>query len=264
VVVLVNALINRSLITYLWGYAETGRFSLAYDLGARIINALGLSFDFIFFQFAVRRQHQLGRAQAQMQLKDNLTLLLAVLMPACCGLWLVLPALEASLIAQDFHSSFALYLSLLLPGFFCLALAQFGLNPLFQIDHRTLPICGAALLGLISNGVLLLLFFDHLDGAMMAIIQSVSSVVVMMALGLMAMRSRTQWPEWHAIAHIMCGCIIMTVALWPLRYWHAGLPLLMVEIAAGACLYLLYLWFVNFAGLRAIVQNIALNFGRHS
>jgi len=244
------ALMNRSFISIMFNYSETGQFSLPYDLGVRLFNALGLSFDFMFFQIAVRHDDIYGRAKAQEQLRLNLTYLTALLTPAFVGLWLIMPALEETFITTAFHDSFAVILSLLLPGFYCSILAQYGINPFFQMAHRTSPIIMAALIGLITNIIFLAWGGDHLAISDVALIQSCASFVTLITLAFIALRQNKLWTSWRDLCFILAGIILMSCALWPLRSVHTGAFMLLSEIILGMSIYGLFLWAVNFRDVR--------------
>jgi O-antigen/teichoic acid export membrane protein len=78
-------LANRALITHLHGFAETGQFSLPYDLGLRAVLAIGSAMDVLLFQMAVRAHETHGMDRAKAQIARNMTMVMAVLVPACVG-----------------------------------------------------------------------------------------------------------------------------------------------------------------------------------
>ena len=59
--------INRSLVAKYYGFAETGQFSLAFDLGLRAVQAIGSALDVLLFQIAVAAldTHGVDKAKAQ-------------------------------------------------------------------------------------------------------------------------------------------------------------------------------------------------------
>jgi O-antigen/teichoic acid export membrane protein len=77
---------DRAEITHLHGFAETGQFSLAYDLGLRAVLAIAEAMDVLLFQMAVRAHETHGMDRANAQLARNMTMVIAVLVPACAGI----------------------------------------------------------------------------------------------------------------------------------------------------------------------------------
>ena len=60
-------LANRSIIAVLYGFSETGQFSLAYDLGSKAIQAIGSTLDVVLFQIAVATHDRTGAGHAKAQ-----------------------------------------------------------------------------------------------------------------------------------------------------------------------------------------------------
>ena len=87
-------LANRSILAILDGFSETGQFSLAYDFGTKAIQAIGSALDIVLFQIAVATHELHGPAQARRQIARNMTIVIAMVLPACTGLWLILPSIE--------------------------------------------------------------------------------------------------------------------------------------------------------------------------
>jgi O-antigen/teichoic acid export membrane protein len=99
-------LANRALITHLYGFAETGQFSLAYDLGLRAVLALGSAMDVFLFQMAVRAHGTHGLDRAKAQIARNMTMVIAVLVPACAGIWATLPSIEQLIVPLQYRGPF--------------------------------------------------------------------------------------------------------------------------------------------------------------
>ena len=139
-------LANRELAARFFGFAETGRFALAYDLGLRAVSALGSALDVLLFQIAVRAHdlHGAGR-RARRRSPATWPWSSPFSLPACVGLWIVLPSVEVLIVPQAYRGPFAHFLDLMLPGLFCFGLGQFALNAIFQIARKTLPVVLAAL-----------------------------------------------------------------------------------------------------------------------
>ncbi len=146
-------LANRDLAARFFGFAETGRFALAYDLGLRAIQAIGSALDVLLFQIAVRAHDSHGEDIAKAQVARNIAIVFAILAPASVGLWLVLPSVEVLIVPQAFRGPFAHFLGLMLPGLFCYGMTQFAIHPIFQIARKTLPLVMAALAACLADPV---------------------------------------------------------------------------------------------------------------
>ena len=79
---------------------------------------------------------------------------MAVLLPACLGVWLTLPSIEALIVPGAYRGPFRHFLTLMLPGLFAMTYALFAINPIFQIANRTAPIIAAALIGCFADAAL--------------------------------------------------------------------------------------------------------------
>src|SRR5207237_387728 len=119
-------LANRALITHLHGFAETGQFSLAYDLGLRAVLAIASAMAVLLFQMAVRAHETHGMDRAKAQIARNMTMVIAVVVPACVGIWATLPSIEALIVPSQYRGPFAHYLTLLLLGLCATGLIHFA------------------------------------------------------------------------------------------------------------------------------------------
>ena len=229
-------LANRALITHLHGFAETGQFSLAYDLGLRAVLALGSAMDVLLFQMAVRAHETHGMDRAKAQIARNMTIVIAVLVAACAGVWATLPSIEQLIVPSQYRGPFAHYMTLLLPGLCATGIIHFAVNPMFQIGKKTAPLIGAALIGVVMNGVLLL-FLAGGDASGLAIAQSGAAIASLIALLVFAARTQPHWPAARDLAAIAISTCAMLLVLLPLRNATPGLLTLAAEIVAGIAVF---------------------------
>ena len=61
------ALLDRLWVAHRWGYAQSGYFSLAFDIGWRVLAAFGAALDVLLFQIAVRANEKQGATHACLQ-----------------------------------------------------------------------------------------------------------------------------------------------------------------------------------------------------
>src|SRR5438270_2738518 len=226
-------LANRALITHLHGFAETGQFSLAYDLGLRAVLAIASAMDVLLFQMAVRAHETHGLDRAKAQIARNMTMIIAVVVPACVGIWATLPSIEALIVPSQYRGPFANYLTLLLPGLCATGLIHFAVNPIFQIGKKTAPLIAAAVIGCVANGVLLLLLARGGNASGLAIAQSGAAIASLVALLASATRTRPHWPAARDLAAIAVSTCAMILVLLPLRNAAPGVLTLAAEIVVG-------------------------------
>lgn len=246
-------LANRSLLAIVEGFSETGQFSLAYDFGAKAIQAIGSTLDIVLFQVAVATRELHGPAPARRQIARNLTILIAMILPACTGLWLILPSVEYLAVPAAFRGRFDALLPLMMTGLFCLGLIQYGLNPIFQIEKKTAPIIVAALAACAADPLLLFLLPRDGGASRLAIAQSGAMLLALILLIGSASRTWRRWPPTRDLAVIALGNAVMSVFVLPLRDWDPGFTTLTLQILLGAAIYALVVLGLDIAGLQGLV-----------
>ncbi len=245
-------LANRLFAAHFFGFAETGQFSLAYDLGVRAVQAIGSTLDVLLFQIAVRAHDQGGEAKARAQIAANISIVYAVLLPACVGLWATLPSVERLIVPFQYRGPFAHFLALMLPGLFCQAMIQFAISSIFQIGKKTTPLIIAALAASIADPIFVALAPQAADASYLALAQSLAMVVALATLLAFACKTAPQWPPLRDIALISLGSALMAGALWPLRGMEPGVLALFVQVCVGAGVYALVVAPTDAASLRSL------------
>ncbi|MBX9932462.1 MAG: polysaccharide biosynthesis C-terminal domain-containing protein [Methylobacterium sp.] len=245
--------LNRWSIADQAGFAEAGYFSLAADVASRSFGTLGTALDLLLFQLAVQAEEHHGRAAAEAQIGRNAAIVVALMLPCAAGFWTVLPALQELVIPEAFRGPFATYAALLIPGLFCLALTNFALNPVFQIRRRTMPVIGAALVGLAVNALGLVLLPPLMGAEGVAAAQSAGMAAAMLVLGSRALAGRERLVlPWRDLAAAALATLVMGLCLTPLRHAAPWLAL-GIGIPAGGAIYAALVWYFDIAGLREIV-----------
>lgn len=244
-------LVNRALVTAFHGFAETGQFSLAYDIGTRLIGAIGSALDVLLFQMAVRADEMHGRARADEQVARNMDIVFGILLQSTLGLWLILPSVEMLIVPGEFRGPFAHYLTLLLPGMFAFGLMNFAINPVFQIRKQTLPLIAAAIATCVANPILIILLPATQDASRLAIAQAGAFGVGLVVLTGFAIASGTRWPSFTSIAKTVIATGFMVLALYPMRAWTPGITTLAIQIVAGALVFAIAASLLDLAGLRS-------------
>ncbi len=230
-------LFNRAVITHRYGFAETGQFSLASDVGLRVVSAIGSALDVLLFQLAVAADETHGLAEGKAQIARNMVLVFALVAPACVGLWLVLPSFVHLVVPQQFQVPFAYFITLLLPGLFCHALMNYAINPVFQLARRTWPLIGAAA---VATGLdILVVTFAPVgtDATLIAEMQGGMFIVALALLLGIAAFTQPQWPRWRDLAKPTLGVVAMTLALLPMRQMQPSALTLLAQLVTGLAIY---------------------------
>lgn len=246
-------LVDRLVIARLYGLGESGQFSFAYDIGVRIVAAVGTMLDVLLFQIAVRADEIHGSAQGKRQIGDNIGIVIAVLLPACVGVWHILPSFEHLAVPAEFQGHFASTLALLLPGLFCYGLIFFALHPLFQINKTTGPLVAVAAGASLVNLLALALLPHGADTASFAIAQGLALLFGAVALTLWAVVLRPFWPRLRDVVGALFGTGVMIVGLRFFSELRPGLMLLTLQVAAGAMLYGSVAFGIDLCGVRGLI-----------
>ena len=248
-------LANRSIVTVLYGFSETGQFSLAYDIGTKAVQAIGSTLDVFLFQIAVAAHERHGAARAREQIGHNMAIVIAILLPACTGIWLTLPSVEQLIVPVQFRGPFGELLPLMLTGLFCSGLIQYGINPIFQISKRTAPLIAAAAVACVVDPILVFVLPSSGDASSLAIAQAGAFAAALVALIFFACASKPQWPTARDLAATALGTTAMATVLLPFREQEPGIVTLTVQISAGVFVYALFVVLLDIAGLRALVLS---------
>lgn len=246
-------LASRSIVASVYDFAETGQFSLAYDIGMRAVMAFGSALDVLLFQIAVAKHEEHGEETARVQVAHNMGVVFAFLLPACAGLWLIMPSVEALIVPAQFRGPFGHYLGLLLPGLFAMGFVSFGVNPVFQISKRTAPLVVAAVAAVAVSLLLLFLLPWGRDASNLAIAQAGGYVAALLVTIWFALRAQPVWPSFWDLFAAAVGTGVMFHALSPMRALAPGFLTLLLQIAAGAAIYGAMVAVFDIAGLRTHV-----------
>ncbi len=244
-------LANRDFATRFYGFAETGKFALAYDLGLRAVQAVGSALDVLLFQIAVRAHDLHGEDHAREQIARNIAVVFAILLPACVGVWIILPSIEALIVPEAYRGPFGRFLTLMLPGLFCFSLGQFSINAIFQIARKTMPMVMGALATCIADPVLVWLLPRGGDASSLAMAQSLAMAFGLVVLIGFAQANAPQWPRFRDIALSILGCLGMAALAAPLRSLQPGLALMATQMVLAGSFYLLVVASFDVAGLRS-------------
>ncbi|MCJ2027597.1 MULTISPECIES: lipopolysaccharide biosynthesis protein [unclassified Methylobacterium] len=245
--------VNRGAVASHAGFEEAGYFALAADVTSRVLTTLGMALDLLLFQIAVHAEEHHGRAAAEAQVARNAAMVFAILAPCAVGFWAVLPALQALVVPEAYRGPFETYSLALLPGLFAFSMMLYAVSPGVQIRRRTLPVIVAAVMGLVLNGIGLLVLPGAFGGLGVALAQSLGLTGAGLWLGWRVLTGpdRLTFP-WGQIGGAALACLAMGLALAPFRHLPPAMALA-VLVPAGMALYGALVWAFDIAGLRGQV-----------
>ena len=246
-------LMNRSLAGHALGFAQAGQLSLAYDMGLRIVAAIGSSVDVLLFQLAVRAEKERGLEAAKAQVGFNVGAVFAMVAPAVVGCWLVLPSFEALLIPEAFRGPFAHYFALQLPAFLCFALTMYCVGPMFQIVHRTWPVALGGAAALAANALVVNLSPVGADASIYAMAQSISSFAGFVVVAALAAITAPVRISMRDILSAALAAAAMALVGLPLRAIAPGAVTLAEQIALGGSIYGAAAFAFDLCGLRTMI-----------
>jgi O-antigen/teichoic acid export membrane protein len=238
-------------VSGLFGFGETGQFSLANDIGVRVLAAIASTLDVLLFQLAVRADETHGPARARAQLAENMTTVLAIVLPTAIGLWLVLPSFEALIVPEAFRGPFARYLAAMLPGLAAFVLLQYTISPIFQIAKRPTPMIIIGLSACAADGLFILFLPRGADGFSFALAQTGAQIVGLLTGIVLAATTRPHWPRWRDLASVAFAAGTMAVIVLPLRARPPSVVTLLAEVVAGVVAYTALAYLLDIAKLRA-------------
>ena len=233
---LANMFMARSGVALQHGMAESGRYSLALDIGLKLVATIGSGLDILLFQLAVRAEAERGIEAARDQLAKNLLVIVGIVLPACIGLWLALPSFEAIFVGPSYRVAFSTYLTLLLPGLFAYALIHYGVNPLFQIARRTTPVIASALVSLVATAAAMFLV-PGTDGSHGAVATSVGFVAGLSVMIMLAWRIAPIDVPWLDLGKVLVAALGMTLAALPLHSQPGSALILVATAVVGGTVY---------------------------
>ncbi|HUI21121.1 MAG TPA: lipopolysaccharide biosynthesis protein [Methylocella sp.] len=256
-------LANRSILAIVDGFSEAGQFSLAYDFGTKAVQAIGSAFDIVLFQIAVATHELHGPAQARQQIARNMTIVIGMVLPACTGLWLTLPSIEQLVVPEAFRGHFDLLLPLMMTGLFCMAIVQYAITPIFQIEKKTAPLIAAALAACAADPFFLLIMHRGGAASSLAIAQACAMLTALLVLIAFARPTWRQWPRPRDLTVAVFGNALMGAIVLPMRDHEPGLATLVEQVVTGAAIYATVVLGLDIAGLRGlIVARLRVTFAR--
>ena len=154
------------------------------------------------------------------------------------------------MVPERFRGDFAALDMVLVPGIFLFCLGQFMFSPVFQLQHKTMPLVLAAVvsLGVDAAGLALVPVSTGLGGIAMVHAASLATGCVFTAA--LAWRWRDCFAPWREVAGVLAAALLMLAAVWPLRAIASPLLSLAASGCLGALVYGAALLVLDIAGCR--------------
>lgn len=247
-------LLNRVLLAGQQGFVEAGYFSLVSEIAMRLLQNIGVALDLLLFQIAVREDEMRGREAADFQISRNAAMVAAIIVPSAAGLCGIWPAFEAIFIPQSFRGHLGGIVPLLLPALAIYALILFAVNPFFQMRHRTLPVVASALVALMANLIIVLVWrpAGASGYALAQLSATILALVVTVAMAI-AKGARLPWRDFVLTAVAACG---MLTAILPLRDAAGPVATLVLQIICGGAVYAALALLFDLCGSRAMLRRL--------
>ncbi|GGH33409.1 hypothetical protein GCM10007036_46000 [Alsobacter metallidurans] len=234
------------------GPAEYGAFVLVQDLISRAAGVMGLALEMALLPGALAALSVGGLAAARAVLSRNAGLTVAILAPLLLGFWLVAPRFAAVALGAEYRDGFVALSSWVALQCAFTAGQQFVLNQPLFVAERTTP---ALLCVLAGSAVSLALGFWLIPsyGALGNAWSQLGGAGATFALQAIVVGAvLPAFPPRRAIASVAFSCAAMTAALLPVRMSEAmpGFAGLALVVLAGAAVYAVVLWLLDFEGVR--------------
>lgn len=244
----------RGAIAATGGLAAAGQFSLAFDFVAKLFTTIGTALDLLLFQRAVQTDRAQGRDMGEARLRENLMLLLATIAPMAAGLALVLPGIEALIVAPAYRGPFLAFALMLIPGIATYALVQYAIHPFFQLRHATshLPIAALLALGLAASGFALArsagLGLPAASGAALLLAMAAAAIVLLARVGGPAL------PGLRAFIKLTIALVALVAGALPGAMLTPGAWSLLAGCIGGGLAYFAAAFALDLAGIRALIR----------
>ena len=244
-------LVNREIALARFGAVETGKLSLAADLGFRLFVAFNFLPETVLFQIAMRREATEGLEAASRQISLNHVYALAIIAPIALGYMAMAPTFEALLVPRAYRGDFVVLARDLAPGFLAYCAIYAICNPLFQLARQTWPIALAALAAFLGN--LALASFPPCSGSVegLALAHSASLILGFACAALMAMWRTQGKPRWRDLTAVSISSAAMALAIRPLNAIPSAPLAATLALIIGGAVFGAALIAFDVAGFRA-------------
>jgi O-antigen/teichoic acid export membrane protein len=246
-------LLDRLIVSRTLGFADAGQMSLAYEIGVRIVAALGTALDAILFQLAVLADKEEGADAGRASIGRNMGVVFAFVAPSVAGCWLILPSFEALFAPESFRGPFGRYFEIFLPALLAFALTNYAINPAFQLAHRLAPLIVGALVCALANMLAILLLPPRQGAESYALAQSIANWAGALTLIALLFTLEPMRPRARDIFGALLATAAMIAAGLHLRALAPGAATLLLQIVVGGAVYAALAFAFDVIGLRSVI-----------
>lgn len=247
---------DRFLIAWLIGTDAAGIYAAGYDLGWAAITSLAMIVNLAGYPLVVRTLERDGRAAADEQVRQNMVLLLTLIVPMTVGVALCAPSLAAVILGPAFRADGTELLPVVAVAALLGNLKLYYVDLSFQLGRRTLQQVWVMVATAAVNLILNLLWIPSLGllGAAYA-----TAVAYALGLGLGWLLSRRVFPlpfPWRDGMKIVLASLGMAAVILSLTGQHGPGPgTLLMQLSAGAATYACLLLLLNVSGARGFIAE---------
>lgn len=245
---------DRFLIAWFMGEHAAGLYAVAADLTARTLSLLMMVVFTATLPLAVRALEERGADEARERMRDNVSLLLGVGLPAAGGLAVLAGNVTHCVLGENFRAAAAGVMPLLAAGALLGGLKSFHFDAAFQLADRTIHQVWIVAVAVAANLALNLVAIPRygINGAAAA-----SVIALTISILLTAVVGRRCFPlpfPFARASQIATATLLMALALYPLRSYRGGLALT-VQVGVGVGVYGFTLVAFNLAAVRAFLAG---------
>jgi O-antigen/teichoic acid export membrane protein len=242
---------DRFLIAWLLDTSAAGGFAAAYELARLPVGALLSVVSQAAIPLAFNRLERAGADAARAQLEKNLSLLLAIGLPATVGVALVAGDLVAVL-GAEFRDTAAALIPLIALATLLHGIGAYHFDLAFQLAQRTTPMAWISITAALLNLGLNYWWIQTL-GVMGAAYASVVSYIFALTCSSIWGRYVFALPRPDSdILKVALAAALMAGAVWTVPA-PAGLWALGVQVPTGGVVYGAVIWVLDLGGLRGML-----------
>lgn len=241
----------RSLAVAGIGHAQSAGLLLALDLSQKVVAAIGMVFNLLFVQYAIRAAEREAPEIVARKIATQTAVAAAVIFPAGIGFWLLQRDLAGLIVPPGYRDAYMASIGLACLCACVFSFRSFGVDALFVVAGRSryaalgplaalATACGWILAGAALRGTSLGLVL----GGQLAGLVAGCGVSMFLAWKETGIR----WPL-RDFCIVAAGCALMALAVRALPGapgpWHAA-----AALATGAVVYLGFAWALDLCRVR--------------
>jgi hypothetical protein len=247
------AVANRAFLAHGFSLAEAGAYALTFDLAFRTLAVTASVGDAVLFPRLVANLHVQGAARTRAEISRNIAVMLLVLAPAAMGFALIAAPLAQLMLAEHFRETFTRFTPIAAAAAFVYTMQTFVLRPAFQVELRTADMPLAAIAAVAVNATVLVLWPG--EGVLGASCAHFAGLCVGLAIVLRrAIAARlVNWPV-RDVCKIALGVAALTLCVAAIGLDGRPLTTLLARSICGIVVYGVLAWWLDMAGLRALIR----------